>query len=149
MIEIWDGQTDLRPLAEAWASECEGEIDIEQGMRDLTSLKECVNSDVFVMKNSIPPNASELPQDKVVGAMGITVLDMFFTKDCYSAVRYWYILPDYRYFAKDLIHLARGWSKEMACTKMMICENKLSVPCADFYKAMGFEEFETVYIGDL
>ena len=140
MIELWDGQTDLRPLAEAWSSECSLDLDIEQGMRDLTDLKESDNSDVFVLKNG----------DDIVGAMGITVLDMFFTKDCYSAVRYWYILPKYRSQARSfLMNSAQLWSRKMACTKMMICENKLSVPCADFYKAMGFEEFETVYIGDL
>ena len=149
MIEIWDGQTDLRPLAEAWASECKGEIDIEQGIRDLTCLKESDNSDVFVLRHIFTPERDGCVGHHVVGAMGITILDMFFTKDTYSAVRYWYVLPKYRSKAQSLISYACQWSKEMACTKMMICENKLSVPCADFYKAMGFEEFETVYIGDL
>ena len=139
MIEIWNGQTDLRPLAEEWAKEWSGEYDIEQGMRDLTSMRECVNSDVFVLSH-----------DGVTGgAMGIQILDMFFTKDAYSAVRYWYVLPDFRSLASQLIIYACKWSRDMACTKMMICENKLSIPCGDFYKAMGFEEFETVYIGDL
>ena len=139
MIEIWDGQTDLRPLAEAWAKECTGDYDIEQGMRDLTSLRECVNSDVLVLKE----------QGEVVGAMGIQILDMFFTKDCYSAVRYWFILPEFRFMAQRLIAYAQKWSREIACAKMMICSNKLSLPCDDFYKSMGFEEFETVYIGDV
>ena len=139
MIEIWDGQTDLRPLAEAWSKECNLDLDIEQGMRDLTDLSESTNSDVFVMKNG----------DEIVGAMGITVLDMFFTKDCYSAVRYWYILPKWRSYANHLVAYAQKWSREMACTKIMLCSNKLSLPCDDFYKAMGFKEFETVYIGDL
>lgn len=140
MIEIWNGQTDLRPLAEEWATEWQGDYDIEQGIRDLTFLSEGEHSDVIVLINS---------NLKVVGAMGIQVLDMFFTKESYSAVRYWYILPEYRSIAKSLVNYARKWSQEMACEKMMICENKLSVPCADFYKAMGFREFETVYIGDL
>ena len=142
MIEIWDGQTDLRPLAEEWAKEWHGEYDIEQGMRDLTSMRECVNSDVLVLYELAG-------RDNIVGAMGIQILDMFFTKDAYSAVRYWYILPEFRYMAKDFINFARRWSQNMACAKMMVCENKLSVPCGDFYKAMGFKEFETVYIGDL
>jgi len=139
MIEIWDGQTDLRPLAEQWAKECPGDYDIEQGMRDLTDLSESLNSDVFVIKR----------EGIVVGAMGITVLDMFFTKDSYSAVRYWYIFSEFRYMAKDLVKFARKWSKDMACTKMLICSNRLSLPCDDFYLAMGFREYETVYIGDL
>lgn len=146
MIEIWNGQSDLRPLAEAWAKEIGGDFDIEQGMRDLTSMRVCVNSDVLVL--NVTSNWEE-NERKIVGAMGIQILDMFFTKDAYSAVRYWYILPEYRYEAKSLINFARKWSKEMACTKMMVCENKLSVPCGDFYKAMGFEEFETIYIGDV
>ena len=145
MIEIWNGQTDLRPLAEAWAKEWSGEYDIEQGMRDLTCLSESTNSDVFVDVIL----SGVVPEKKIVGAMGITVLDMFFTKDCYSAVRYWYLLPDFRSEARNFVRYARKWSREMACEKMMICENKLSVPCAGFYKAMGFEEFETVYIGDV
>ena len=144
MIEIWDGQTDLRPLAEAWAKEWSGEYDIEQGMRDLISMKECVNSDVLVLNIDQDDGAK-----KLVGAMGIQVLDMFFTSDSYSAVRYWYILPKFRYKAQTLIASARQWSKDMACTKMMICENNLSIPCREFHKAMGFGEFETVYIGDL
>jgi len=144
MIEIWNGQTDLRPLAEAWAKEWSGEYDIEQGMRDLVSMRECVNSDVLVLNIDMDDGTK-----KLVGVMGIQILDMFFTKDAYSAVRYCYILPDFRYKAQSLINFARKWSKDMVCTKMMICENKLSVPCGDFYKAMGFEEFETVYIGDL
>ena len=139
MIEIWNGQTDLRSLAEAWAEECSGDYDIEQGMRDLTSLRECVNSDVFVLKH----------EGEIVGAMGIQILDMFFTKEAYSAVRYWYILPSYRYIAKDLIRYAQNWSREMACTKMMICANRLCHPADEFYLAMGFREFETVYIGDV
>ena len=144
MIEIWDGQSDLRPLAESWAKEWSGEYDIEQGMRDLTSMRECVNSDVITLSTF----GSDIPT-QVVGAMGIQILDMFFTKDAYSAVRYWYILPDFRYMAKDLINFARKWSQGMACTKMMVCSNKLSVPCDGFYKAIGFREFETVWIGDL
>ena len=139
MIEIWNGQTDLRPLAEAWAKECGVDADIEQGMRDLLNLPA-----VFVLNIDMDDGTKRL-----VGAMGIAILDMFFTQDTYSAVRYWYVLPKYRSKAQSLISYACQWSKEMACTKMMICENKLSVPCADFYKAMGFEEFETVYIGDL
>lgn len=145
MIEIWNGQTDLRPLAEEWAKEWSGEYDVEQGMRDLTSMGECVNSDVLVDIVL----TGEVPEKTVVGAMGIQILDMFFTKDAYSAVRYWYILPNYRFEAKNFINYARKWSQKMACTKMMVCENKLSVPCGNFYKAMGFKEFETVYIGDL
>ena len=139
MIEIWDGQTDLRPLAEAWAKECYKDADIEQGMKDLISLRECVNSDVFVMKNG----------EEIVGVMGIAILDMFFTEDSYSAVRYWYVLPKWRDHAMYLVRFAQKWSKKMACTKMMICSNKLSIPCDDFYIAMGFKKFETVYIGDL
>ena len=139
MIEIWNGTTDLRPLAESWATEWKGDCDIEQGIRDLTLMKEDPNSDVLIMKNG----------DDVVGVVGIQVLDMFFTQDSYSAVRYWYVLPKWRNAAMFLVCYAEEWSKEKACTKMMICENKLSVPCADFYKAMGFREFETVFIGDL
>lgn len=139
MIEIWNGQTDLRPLAESWAKEWSGEYDIEQGMCDLTCLRESADSDVLIMYDGV----------SIVGAMGIQVLDMFFTKDAYSAVRYWYVLPEFKSKAKDLINYARKWSRDMVCTKMMICENKLSVPCANFYKSMGFREFETVYIGDL
>ena len=144
MIEIWNGTTDLRPLAESWATEWKGDCDIEQGIRDLTLMKEDPNSDVLVLNIDMDDDTK-----KLIGVMGIQVLDMFFTQDCYSAVRYWYILPKYRYNADNLIRHARKWSQEKACTKMMICENKLSVPCADFYKAMGFREFETVFIGDL
>jgi len=139
MIEIWDGTTDLRPLVESWASEWQGDCDIEQGIRDLTCMREGEDSDVLILS----------VEDNIVGAMGIQVMDMSFTKDAYSAVRYWYVFPRCRVLAKNLINHARKWSQERACTKMMICENKLSVPCADFYKAMGFREFETVYIGDL
>ena len=139
MIEIWDGQTDLRPLAEAWNKEVNGDFDIEQGMRDMTFLSEDINSEVFVLTHD----------DMIEGTMGITILDMFFTQDCYSAVRYWYVLPEYRSHALRLVNVARKWSRDMACTKMMICENRLSVPCADFYKTLGFTAFETVYIGDL
>ena len=139
MIEIWDGQSDLRPLAESWAEEWQGEYDIEQGMRDLTCLKEGENSEVFVL----------IDDDNIVGAMGIIILDMFFTKDDYSAVRYWFILPEYRYLAKGLINFARKWSSDNACKKIMVCENESSVSCAEFYKIMGFKKFETVYIGDL
>lgn len=139
MIEIWNGQIDLRYLAEEWAKEWSGDYDIEQGMRDLLDLRESVNSDVFILRDGVD----------IVGAMGIQILDMFFTKDCYSAVRYWYVLPEFRSKAKDLINYARQWSKEMACEKMMIGENKLSVPCKDFYKSMGFTEYETIFIGDI
>jgi hypothetical protein len=143
MIEIWDGQTDLRPLAESWLDECPGDYDIEKGLRDLQDMNELSNSDVFILKNDIVVDGI------IYGAMGITVLDMFFTKEIYSAVRYWYILPNYRYLAPELIAFAEKWSKEMGCTKMMICSNKLSLPCDDFYKKIGYREFETVYIGDL
>jgi hypothetical protein len=139
MIEIWDGQTDLRPLAESWLKECPGDYDIEKGLDDLCDLSGMANSELFILIDEKHP----------VGAMGITILDMFFTKESYSAVRYWYILPNFRYRAPELIAFAETWSKEMGCTKMMICSNKLSLPCDDFYKKIGYREFETVYIGDL
>jgi hypothetical protein len=139
MIKIWDGKTDLRPLAESWLKECPGDYDVEKGLKDLHDMMELPNSDVFVF----------IVDSNVVGAMGITVLDMFFSKESYSAVRYWYILPEYRCSATSLIAFAERWSKKMGCTKMMICSNKLSLPCDDFYKKIGYREFETVYIGDL
>jgi hypothetical protein len=129
MIEIWNGQSDLRHLIEAWAEEWQGESDVEQGIRDLTSMED---SEVFVL----------LDKDSIVGAMGIQVMDMFFVKDNYSAVRYWYILKGFRSLARDLVNYARKWSNEMACTRIMMCSNKLSLPCGDFYKAMGFKEFK-------
>lgn len=145
MIEIWDGQSDLRHLAEAWAEEWQGEFDIEQGLRDLTSMRECVNSDILI--DTVI--TGKIPTKTIVGAMGIQVLDMFFTKDAYSAVRYWYYLPNYRSYAREMINYAHKWSTKMNCTKMMICDNRLSVSCSGFLKAMKFTEFETVYIGDL
>lgn len=132
MIEVWNGQTDLQPLVESWSSE--QQIDVEQCMRDLTSLRECVNSDVIVLNVNDP-----------VGLMGIQTVDMFFTKECYSNVPYWYVLDKYRFLIREMVDFARRWSKQMACEKILVCFNKFSVPAIE----MGLEKFETVYIGNV
>ena len=142
MIEIWNGTTDLRPLAEAWAKEVTDIADIEEGMRDLTCMKEGEYSDVFVLKH----------EDKVVGAMGIIVLDLFFSKEFHSAARYWYILPKYRSLARELVNYAKKWSREKGCSKIMLGSNERT-PGNDtidkFYETIGFKKHETIYVGEL
>lgn len=143
MIEIWDGQTDLRHLAEAWAEEITDTCDIEKGMQDLISMKEDANSDVFVLKY----------KGKIVGAMGIIVLDMFFSNDFQSAARYWYILPGYRFLARKLVNYAKDWSRKKGCHKIMLGSNERGIPpnktIGKFYEAIGFKKHETIYVGDL
>lgn len=139
MIEIWDGQTDLIPLAEAWVKECDIDIDMNCVAEDLDLMLRSPNADVIVMSEG----------SRVVGAMGITIQNISHTKELHSAERYWYILPKWRAWAKELVNYAKQWSREKGCVKMMIGSSKLSLSCGDFYKAMGFEEYETIYIGDL
>lgn len=138
MIEEWDGKLDLRPLVEQWVSELPGDYDIDKCMRDLKDLNESENSAVLL-----------LMEGKPVGGLAISVLDMFFTQETYAAVRYWYILPRYRSKAKFLIQRAMIWALAQDCQKIMVCSSKLSHPAENFYKLMGFTEFETVYIGDV
>jgi GNAT superfamily N-acetyltransferase len=126
-------------LAVKWAAEVDNGYDIDKGLADLTELANRGDGEVFILTNG----------GRLVGALGITILDMFFTFDFYSAVRYWYVEPKSRYLARSLIAAAKKWSKENGCAKMLVCSNKLSLPADDFYEAIGFEEFERVYIGDL
>ena len=142
MIEIWNGTTDLRPLAESWAKEVTDIADIEEGMRDLTCMKEGEYSDVFVLKH----------EDKIVGLMGIVVLDLFFSKEFHSAARYWYILPKYRSLARELVNYAKKWSREKGCSKIMLGSNERTpdnYTIDKFYEAIGFKKHETIYVGDL
>lgn len=143
MIEIWDGQTDLRPLAEAWSKEITDFTDIDKGMNDLIEMREGLNSDVFVLKY----------EGKVVGAMGIIILDLFFSNEFHSAARYWYILPDYRFLARELVNYAKDWSRKMGCHKIMLGSNERGIPpnktIDKFYELTGFKKHETIYIGDL
>ena len=138
MISIWNGQSDLRPLAEAWAKEINIDADMDCAVEDLNSMLNDQDSDVIVLTDD----------GKVVGGMGITVQNISHTRELHSAVRYWYILPRWRTWAKGLVGYAQQWSRDKGCKRMMICESKY-VPCGDFYKRMGFKVHETVYIGDL
>ena len=138
MIEIWDGQTDLRPLAEAWAKEISYDADIDCAVEDLDLMLKSQDSDVIVLTGG----------GCIVGGMGITTQGVSHTRELHSAVRYWYILPEFRWRAQSLIGHAKQWSRDKDCAKMMIVESKY-VPCGDFYERMGFKVHETVYIGDL
>ena len=138
MIEIWDGQTDLRPLAKAWAKEIGYDADIDCAMEDLDLMLNFPDSDVIVLTGS----------GRIVGGMGITTQSVSHSRDLYSAVRYWYILPVFRHMAKELVNYAKDWSRKKGCAKMMIVESKY-IPCGDFYERMGFKVHETIYIGDL
>ncbi len=139
MIELWDGQLDLRPLVEQWVSELPGDYDIDKCVEDVKDLNDSENTAVFVLTS----------KGKPVGGLAISVLDMFFTQEPYAAVRYWYIMPRYRSKAKSLILAAKGFASGAGCHKLMVCSSKLSHPAEDFYTLMGFTEFETVYIGDV
>lgn len=139
MIEIWNGQSDLKPLAQAWAEEIGVDADMSCVVEDLALMLNDPDSDVIINRFNVI----------IYGAMGITVQNVSHTKELHSAVRYFYILPERRHLARGMIVFAKKWSREKGCVKMMICESKLSLPCGDFYKAVGFTEYETVYIGDL
>lgn len=139
MIEIWDGQTDLRPLAEAWAKEIGIDADIDCAMEDLRIMYESPDSDVLLLYTN----------ERLVGAIGITIQNISHTRELHSAERYIYVLPEYRAFAKSLIEAAKEWSRQRGCVKMMIGESTLSAPCGKFYEALGFRVYETIYIGDL
>lgn len=139
MIKLWDGQLDLRPLVEQWVSELPGDYDIDKCIADVKELSNTPGSAVLVL----------IEDDKVAGGLAISNLDVFFSNDFHAAVRYWYILPRYRSKAKSLILAARDWALKCGCQKIMVCSSKLSHPARDFYTLMGFEEFETVYIGDV
>jgi hypothetical protein len=128
MIEIWDGQTDLRPLAEAWAAETGIDADIDCGMEDLQLMLKSPDSDVLVLGEPYAGN----PRRWLMGAMGIAVQKVFHTTETYSAVRYWYVLPEFRFLAKGLVDAGKKWSREKGCVKMMICSNKLTCPSDDF-----------------
>ena len=139
MIELWDGQTDLRPLAEAWVAECvSGDYDIDKGMRDLQNLFKCEDSDVFVLKSY-----------QVIGAMGIQIVDTPYEDVKYSAVRYWYVLPEFRFMAKMLVDYARKWSLDKGCSKILMSNSTRTIDASAFYKAIGLREHETIFIGDL
>ena len=136
-VTKWNGE-DLMPLADQWAREC-GIDDYapDVALSDSRAMSEGENSDVFVLVT---------PEGRVVGGMGIGVQDMFYTRDFYSGVRYWYIEPGYRSMALKLIAKARRWSIEKGCTKLMLCSNRLCSPSDKFLKALQFKEYETVYI---
>jgi hypothetical protein len=138
MIEIWDGQSDLRPLAEAWAKEIGIDADMDCAVEDLNSMLNDPDSDVIVL----------IDGGEVVGGMGITVQNISHTRELYSAERYWYILPGHRHLARGHINYAKQWSRDKGCVKMMICEWKY-VSCARLYELLGFKVHETIYIGDL
>jgi GNAT superfamily N-acetyltransferase len=145
MVEIteYNGEN-ITPLAKAWVSECSlGEFDLPTAVNDIVAMHEGRNSEVFILKYN----------GRIVGGLGIGILDMFFTKDSWSAVRYWYIEPDYRFLARQLINRAEKWSLDKGCTKIMVCSNRMCHPGEnapdEFYLKMGFRQFETVYVGDL
>ena len=139
-VAIWNGE-DLMPLAKEWAKDCRIEdFAPEVALKDMLDMRERGDSEVFVLLG---------PEGEVVGGMGITILDMFYTEDFYSAVRYWYIRPEHRAMALKLLSQARRWSIEKGCTKLMVCSNRLCDPSDGFYKAYHFTEYETVYVRDL
>ena len=140
MIKIWDGQLEVGHLISGWISECSGaKFSICKCLSDLHSMREGENSDVLLL----------VQKSMVVGAMGIAVSDIFYTEDNYAVIRYWGIEKPFRMLADDFIRHAKSWAAKHGCTKLLACSSKLSIPCDDFYKKVGFAEFETVYIGDV
>lgn len=140
MIESWNGKPDdMEDLAEAWAKEIGAEYDLPKAVCDLRDMAKGDMSDVLVLVRDKKP----------VGAMGIQVIDMFFTKETYAAVRYWYILPKYRSLAKTFVNAGKNWARKHDCKKLLVCSSGLSKASDDFWKLMDFRYFETVYVGDV
>jgi len=141
MIEVWDGEADLLPLAASWMNEAvPGEYNVYKGMKDLREMHDDEFSDVLVLKDFL---------GKVVGAMGIQVHDVFFTDRSYAAIRYWYVLPRFRWLARPFIKGAMRWAARHGCESLLVCSSKLCPNSDKFLTKMKFKLFETVYVGDV
>ena len=141
MIEVWDGEANLLPLATSWMNEAvPGEYNVYKGMKDLREMHDDEFSDVLVLKDFL---------GKVVDAMGIQVYDVFFTDISYAAVRYWYVLPRFRWLARSFIKGAMRWAARHGCESLLVCSSKLCPNSDKFLTKMKFKVFETVYAGDV
>jgi len=136
-VKKWDGKLDLMPLARQMAEESKI-IDFapEVAIEDMKSLHERGDSDLFVMFD---------PKGEVVGGMGIVMLDMFWTKDFYAAIRYWYVKPEHRAVALTLVGTARKWAIEKRCPVLLAASSELCVPSEKYLEALQFTKFETIY----
>ena len=141
MIEVWDGEADLLPLATSWMNEAvPGEYNVYKGMKTIREMHEDEFSDILVWKDFL---------GKVVGFMGIQVHDVFFTDRPYAAVRGWYVLPGHRWHARAFIKGAMRWAARHGCESLLVCSSKLCPNSDKFLKKMKFNHFETVYAGDV
>ena len=136
----WSGEPGLMVLAQEWADECGIEdYSPDAALNDILDMRQRGDCKLFAL----------MLGEEIVGGLGITILDMFWSDDCYSAVRYCYVKPLHRPAALKLIAKARKWSMYMRCPKMLFCSNTLCKPTDKFLKALQFKEFETVYIRDI
>src|SRR4030042_822363 len=112
-IDKWNGE-DVIALCEKWLEESGHEHDRQAILEEAGSIKK--NGEVFLLKD----------EEKIKGILGVSILKMFFTRDNWSVVRYWYVEPDQRFMARALLIHAMSWSKQMGCKKMMVAAKRLS-----------------------
>lgn len=148
-VKEYNGDAEaLRPLAEAWEKECNGEkfkinLDIEVFLRGLQGLIGGEQSTLLV-----------LYRDEPVGLMGVRVFNSPIGNQRIANEHLYFVLPEERGLSSiRLIRAAEQWAREKNCSHLILNASTLASDLHDkvcrLYGRMGLAKFETSYIRNL
>ena len=146
MIREANKDDDFDYVLSEWKQECNGEkfgIDCDVLIAE-NHIKTMIGSDrskVFVLTDN----------DKVVGLMGMNVLDNPIGKGVMANEHLWYVCKEYRGMkGASLINHAIQWAKDKGCSHIMATASMLASDLHDviceLYENIGMVKFETTYI---
>lgn len=138
---------DLRPIADAWKAECNGEgfaleADPDELLREFYRLSNVGNGCELLV---------QYRDGKPVGIMGLTIFKSPIGKDRICNEHFWYVLPEHRGIGSlKMLDAAVEWAKKKGCTHFMANASKLASDLHDsvckIYERKGMKHFETTYL---
>lgn len=137
----------LRPIIEAWISDCNCEemgisLDEDVYLKDLQRLiVNDVDSDLLVLEDN----------RKIVGFMGLETFDSPLGKQRVANEHYWYVMPEHRGISSlRFIRAAEDWARQNRCSHLILNASCLASDLHDkickIYERKGLRLFESSYI---
>lgn len=148
-MEIQRFQSDvelLRPLAEKWRAECNGDtlgidIDIDTHLKDLQRLMASPASELLVLVKG----------EDILGYMGLTIIDSPIGKQMMVNEHYWFVDPKKRRLsALKFLPVVERFARDAGCSHLLMNASTLASDLHDrtcrLYEKFGMKKFETTYI---
>ncbi len=149
-VRVYTGNVNrLRHLAESWELSVNTtfnfDLRIETFLETLKVLVDHPDGDLLVLESK---------GGRALGLMGIFAIKSPIGDEDTANEKFFYILPEHRGMGgMRLINFAMEWASENNCKKFLITASRLANVEHDkvcgFYKKLGFEHFETVFVRDV